>query len=172
MSESPNKTANEKELQDAIERAREAVLDAVTKYGEAVLEFAWSKGFDKGWDSGWEKGREHLMSAIRKGFSSADEHKPSPAPPAVSAPSIHGTAQLSLLPPTKSASESVYDWIARFPGRRGYEIAQGLRHSYPERTVRTALHRLKNVKIKNVNGQWYTVEAAPADSLNESTEGS
>jgi hypothetical protein len=63
--------------------------------------------------------------------------------------------------PPKS-NDLVLAYITGNPGKRGVEIAQHFADSLPmllERTVRTALHRLKiSRKILNVDGRWYTAE--------------
>jgi hypothetical protein len=72
-------------------------------------------------------------------------------------------------PLTPTANDLVHQFIYENPGKRGIEIANSFKQAVfrlPERTVRTALHRLKTAtppKIKIVDGRWYPTEATSAE---------
>jgi hypothetical protein len=65
----------------------------------------------------------------------------------------------------ETANDRVLLWIKANPGHRGYRIANefaAAQPPLPERTVRTALFRLKGEgKIVSVDNRWYAREAAP-----------
>jgi hypothetical protein len=68
--------------------------------------------------------------------------------------------------PQKTGMERVHLFIIAHPGLRGVEIADAFAKSsapLPERTVRTALHRLKPGRVRIVDGRWYDAKSAPAD---------
>jgi len=76
--------------------------------------------------------------------------------------SHHGTN-----PRIRTANDLVLAHVRDYPGQRGVDIAAAFARQIPERTVRTALHRLKNgEKIKIVDGRWYVCETAPATPRN------
>ncbi|MEH2564684.1 hypothetical protein [Bradyrhizobium sp. AZCC 2289] len=162
MDESKKHFPTEQELDDAVAKAYAELAAAIGNYADKVRRRGWSQG----WDTGWATGRKRLLEE----FQSRSADKPSapsapPAPPAkVDAP------RMTLLGTTGTASTNVLNYIERFPGQRGVEIAAALGVAFPERTVRTALHRLRNTKIKIVNGRWYTNEAAPTDSPESTKE--
>lgn len=156
---------SDEELEADIASAYAELSKAITEYASKVRRRGWSQGWDQGWDEGWEAGRKSVIEHFQKGLS----EKPTPAPPPPPPPPpLRGEPpRLSLLSAAgRPAAENVFNYIEKFPGRRGVQIADALSNVFPERTVRTALHRLKNKKIRIVNGRWYTIEAAPADSQN------
>lgn len=64
---------------------------------------------------------------------------------------------------SRTAADVVYDTIQRRPGMTGAELVrflEGAGMPIHERTVRTALFRLKVDKIAAVENRWYTAEAA------------
>jgi hypothetical protein len=185
MIDSPNDSGDEAEttFQEQVAQAKgeadaagKAFMAAVATYVEAVKQHygmvRWSEGFGDGWDAAQEQ-----FKSIQKKFEMEIKTSTSGGtrfyPVTVNTPTILGsigTHQASP-PQTPTANELVLQFVTENPGRRGVEIANNFaKHAFRlrERTVRTALHRLKTAeppKIKIVDGRWYAADAAPADPL-------
>ncbi len=161
MNESNKGFPSNEELDAEIAEAYAELLEALSKYTAKVRRRGWSGG----WDVGYPSGRKSVLDALDNRLTET------PAPRAPVPPVDANITRLSNLVGIAgiTAADSVLNFITKFPGKRGVEIAQALSNALPERTVRTALHRLKNKKIKVVNGGWYTIEAAPADSSSTSS---
>jgi len=159
------------------EAAGQAMMSALMAYVAAIQKHHGFVEWRSGFKSGWKASREYHEEQIKKSFES--ELKASAG---VAGPS--GVGMLagvefmepyplpSALPPsppplTPTANELVHQFVAENPGKRGVEIADNFSKTVwrlPERTVRTALHRLKKAeKILVLEGRWYTPENIPAD---------
>jgi hypothetical protein len=148
------------------------LMEALTAYSDAIRRRAGFRGWEAGYDYGVKSTNEHILNAL-KGQTIIPKESPGQVPNLLRTQSSTAAATSSLdtvltsEPPT--ANELVLAFITDNPGKRGMEIASHFEKtavSIPERTVRTALHRLKNLtppKIKIVDGRWYAAEAAPAD---------
>lgn len=154
-SDPPERTDSkgEKEALDAVHQARETLEKARAGHIQAVFDYGyevgWNVGFDRGWDAAFEsmQRQEASLRAIVKA-----ERPPEP-PRSVPLP--------TLAPPKHlTAAELVAVFISQFPGARGVDIANHFAEnpsaSIPERTIRTALHRLKKAgSITIEEGRWY-----------------
>ncbi len=152
-----SREAAEKAAEDA---SREKFLEAFAEYTRAAKNHSWFVGWRHGFSSGWDAAKEHFMAQVEKQHTAIP---PVPPPP----PQTNKTPQ-GLMPIQKPGSPPavvlVFRFIAANPGQRGVEIAQSLEGQLPERTVRTALHRLKTAeRIQIVDGLWYVAQAAAAN---------
>jgi hypothetical protein len=106
-----------------------------------------------GFNAGVEAYRKWLEEQVKKFQEEQAPAQVESAPPP-SAPN-----DKSHEPNDQTANERVLLSIIAHPGRRGVDIANafvGALPPLPERTVRTALFRLKNAnKIMRVSGLWY-----------------
>jgi hypothetical protein len=169
MSDSPEDKPKGDEPQPppSVDEAREAVSAAMSELFRAVktLEHAanWHSFFD-----GWRRGRADLIEEFKKAVAEnqTTRETPMPLPATLSREHMLPRSLLSDdLPPNAPAKDRVLQLIRLQPGLRGTELAFSLERSFgiKERTVRTSLHRLRNRKIRNVEGRWYLIENAPAD---------
>lgn len=151
-----------------LEDAREAVLKAMNDLYDAIQVLERSASWH-GFLDGWKAGRVDIFDEFKKQFS---DNKSSTPPATLSTQPVPPPVADVTYTPMRvevSANDRVLRVIETNPGLRGYEIAQLLGRppgSMRERTVRTALHRLKKAvppKIKIVDGRWYAADAAPAD---------
>lgn len=72
---------------------------------------------------------------------------------------IDGYKSAPISRTNSNAQDEVLSYIQTHPGLRGVEIADAF-DDRPERTIRTALHRLKKTtppKIQIVEGKWFAV---------------
>jgi hypothetical protein len=129
--------------------ARDAVLDAMKEWEAA----SYRRGFDEGWkacNDGWLK---MLNEATQKREAAATE-----VPAEVPNGEFGGESRVSQA----RASDVVLNIIKERPGLRGIEIVKATGGAGPaihERTVRTALHRMKRDKlIKVLDGRWYAAD--------------
>lgn len=129
--------------------AKNASTDALQRYEDAVWQAGWVHGYDQGWNEGYQR-----ALAIMQQVTS---HRAAP-PPQFDPDAVPG------LPPKdaaegQTANQIVLDIIEARPGLRGVELValtEELGAPLKERTVRTALHRLKNqAKIFNHEERWY-----------------
>ncbi len=153
-----------------LEEARSKVIDALGAlyFSIRVLEMA-------SWRAGWDKHREWTTIQIKKFAEEAAQENALAARNAAAHETAHsilkvphhgvathvdiGVAQTD----DRTAAEIVYAYIKERPGKTGVEIVRGLEEigmGIHERTVRTALFRLKQDKIAAVQNRWYTIEAA------------
>lgn len=151
-------------------------LDAVIKAVRDLEVRAIDEAFKDGFRSGWEEAfRAMAQVAAEKAGRDAPENFSVPqirfaeddAPPrlvSVDEDEEHGP----------SVHDAVYSLIKQRPGLRGVELISILRKDREhvhERTVRTALYRLKKAgKIRVVDGRWYTPRNLPPDPLSLSIE--
>jgi hypothetical protein len=161
-------------LKGEADAAGKAFMAALATYVEAVKQHHGEVRWGEGFNDGWEAAQEHY-EALQKKVESEMRKRVAGAAIAISAtapmpsrPTILGQIESIVPPPVMpTAAELVEQYISENPGKRGVEIANNFeKHAFrlPERTVRTALHRLKKAeKIKIVDGRWYAAEAAPAD---------
>jgi len=135
------------------------VIDALRRLDSALHDAAWDKGFSEGWEAGYRFAFERMQEAAR--FYPAQT--PPPAAQAPTEPDRHGTK----LP----AASIVFQIIMSQPGLRGVEIvskASDLTPPLKERTVRTALHRLKeDDKIESRDQRWYVVGEVNGHNVEE-----
>lgn len=130
--------------------AREGVFTAIWELERAAFRYGYDKGFDAGWDAAWRRFRAEFMDKPPPASEQPREAPQSPPPP----PTM-------IAPDRKPAKELVLQILTANPnGMRGVEIVQAVQKidsTIPERTVRTALHRLKteDEQITNVDGLWH-----------------
>lgn len=152
-----------------VEAAGQALMAAVIAYAEAIKNDHGLAQWREGFNLGWKSSREHFRTELESTFKIEDAKAGIGGLVAFHAiPLPLRTATLSTSSPptlTPTANDLVHQFIHENPGRRGIEIADNFSKTVwrlPERTVRTALHRLKKAKkIVVVEGRWYTVESAP-----------
>jgi hypothetical protein len=151
----------EEEAQAKFMAAQDEFRTAFMRYVDAAIEYGsitgWQQGFDRGWDAAFEYIKTPMgdvkMTAIRN-------YRPErPVQPPLPFLSLGADAELT-------AADLVYEFIKSNPGKRGVEIAtvfEARTPPIPERTVRTALHRLRHQaeKIKNIDGKWYAADYQP-----------
>jgi len=140
-----------------VKAASDALGAALKEYAQALREQGWFLGWDKGFTDGWEAASKHFTTAAEASRKS----RIPPAPP----PQAGVLPLASVGQDAATATEKVYAFIEGNPGLRGVEIAERFAPVMLERTVRTALHRLRDKKIKNVGGRWYTIAAAPGQAV-------
>jgi hypothetical protein len=133
-----------------LEQTREDVWQAMARNERVCFDMGYDAGFNAGWDA-----------AMRR-FTAAMENKPEPEPEnAMRLPEHKGVADADL-----SAKDKVLALVKDKPGLRGVEIVEAV--GLHERTVRTALHRLKTSgQIKTEDNKWYAVEGAANNPLME-----
>ena len=140
---------DESKPQDLSQTAWATASEAIKQIEDA----AFRKGYDAGFNAGWDAAARRL-TLVMEGTRPAAE------------PSVMPQAS-STLEAKRTAIDEVHDHIREYPGQRGVDIANwlgGSAYGIPERTVRTALYRLRIAeKIKNVNDRWYLSDA-PVDS--------
>lgn len=141
--------------------ASKALFEAITAYTDALQKKHNFLGWQTGWDSGWDAAMEHVKKRASDNMQAAF---------ADSVPTALELATATTSPPmlTPTANGLVHQFIHENPGKRGVEIADNFSKTVwrlPERTVRTALHRLKKAgKIVVVDGRWYEPDIAPKPS--------
>jgi hypothetical protein len=164
-------TLDEREAQykAAMETAGEEFTAAFMKYVGAVRTHhglvEWRSGFDAGWDAS-RAYMEEKMEEMKKSFKTDLQSGRFDVPAQFlefGTPNFGQPVSPPMTMPT--ANDLVHQFIHENPGKRGVEIANNFeKHIFrlPERTVRTALHRLKKAgKIVVVDGFWYEPDAAP-----------
>lgn len=137
--------------------ARRAAIEAINSLEEAALRRGFDAGFLAGWEAGQKRIREMMAEAApQAAMTAAVEAKGPPALP--EGPTV----------PTVRAADVVSDIIRSNPGIRGVDIvkaAEDAGHPTLERTVRTALYRMKrDGQIKNLDGKWFAADAVPDEA--------
>lgn len=144
MNDTPEQPQPPKEIVEA----REGVFSALWELERAAFRYGYDKGFDAGWDAAWRRFRAEF---IDKPPPASEQPREAPQPP----------ARTMIPADRKPAKEIVLQILAANPqGMRGVEIVQAIQKidpTIPERTVRTALHRLKteDEQITNIDGLWH-----------------
>lgn len=132
--------------------ARGVMFDAMKRFEEHVFRASWNQGYERGWEAGYNMALQRMREL-------ADLRQAPPSPPGP----VAQTPTTAL--PSPTAAELIFGIISASPGLRGVEIVErtsAAGESVKERTVRTALHRLKmSGKIVNVDERWYLPDAAP-----------
>lgn len=132
--------------------AKTVMTDALQRYEDRVWQAAWDRGHQQGWQEGYSYALWKLAEQART--NAAVQAPPRTEPPAAP-PIIEEEGEDS----GPSTQEAVLRMVLAVPGLRGVEVVEKLHLSgvqAKERTVRTALHRLKNAhKIKNVGERWF-----------------
>lgn len=129
---------------------KDVLKDAQQRHEDAVWNAGWVHGYDQGWNDGYQRAIHALREAafLRSAPPNVGATEPTPLPreaaPEADAP---------------SANEIILNLIAKFPGLRGFELVEATESAgtpVKERTVRTALYRLKNSgKIFSNDERWY-----------------
>lgn len=123
--------------------------DVSRRMVDAAYEVGKSEGFTNGWNAGYDYAQQRFQELMRL----------QPQPPAPAQPPPTNSTIMNERPPT--AAEIVLEIIRHEPGLRGVEIVEktgAMSEPLLERTVRTALYRLKNAsKIRSDNERWYVV---------------
>ena len=153
----PNAEPDEqaKQLLADARAAKTVMTDAIERYEQRV----WSAAWDRGHQQGWREGYNYALWQI--------EQARAQVPTAQQPPRVEPEAAPPLIEDDDepTAQETVLRIVKAMPGLRGVDIVQKAAEGgrpVKERTVRTALHRLKNAdEIVNVNERWYTPDAAP-----------
>lgn len=150
--ESPPPPPDRVALQKA---ARDVVIEAM-KDLEAK---SYNRGFYEGWEACNERWRQMLNEATQQTQATALAASEGAASQA-NERAFLGEARQGQA----KASDVVLGIIKERPGLRGIEIVNAAGESgqaIHERTVRTALHRMKrDGRIKNLGGRWFTADAA------------
>ncbi|MBX9747084.1 MAG: hypothetical protein K2X34_09295 [Hyphomonadaceae bacterium] len=143
------------DLLTAARTRKTAFSEAMEQYENAVWQAAW----DRGHQQGWAEGYAHAFWVMEQ----ARTQQAAPAPPARAEPPT--APPLEEEEPSTSAQDIVWSVVNAKPGLRGVEIVaetEAMGKAVKERTVRTALHRLKkDGLIINRDERWYPPEAAP-----------
>lgn len=144
-----------RDLLAAARMQKTAVVDAVDRYQQTV----WNAAYDRGHQQGWREGYNYALWQIEQAraqvpvASTPPRAEPEPAP------------IITEEDDTPSAQETVLKAVAAKPGMRGVEVVAAVA-PIKERTVRTALHRLKkDGQIVNINERWFLPDAAPVDEV-------
>jgi hypothetical protein len=161
----PPKTADDiiADLDRKVAETRVAFTQALSEHFTALTNAAnfkgWNEGFSKGWDAAAKYFKETMGQQLEEARAAQSRMMPDRLQDIP-------TMQPSEKQNAPTALTLVLEYIKANPGLRGVQIAQHFDKALfqlPERTVRTALHRLRNRQIKIVDGRWYTLAAAPAD---------
>jgi hypothetical protein len=144
---------------------RSHVYDSIERFQEAVWAAGYRQGRNDAWPEAWNAGYDTALQAVEAAMRREQQAAPRPAP--TFAPDQNQTPpgmEAGAVKPT--ASEVVLQIIRNNPGLLGVEIigrAQKMHDYMKERTVRTALHRLKeDEKIANREKRWFLVEGSAA----------
>jgi hypothetical protein len=144
------------------EEARKKFIDALTALASAMMALEASA-----WRDGWNKNSEWTKIQLKKFAEKAAQEAADMAFTTVDGRTVAvevkamGSGRVSAA--GRTAADIVYTFIKDNPGKTGVEIVRGLEDSgleIHERTVRTALFRLKRDKIAAVENRWYTTEKA------------
>ncbi len=135
-------------------------------FGKALHQYEnslWRAGIEHGYNQGWTAGYE---AAVRQ-LQEARATPPREARPETTGPPIEEDTEDEAL----TAKDVVFNIISATPGLRGVQIVAATEKAgtpLKERTVRTALHRLKTAdKIKNVDERWYLRDEDPLTARKE-----
>lgn len=140
--------------------ARRAAVEAIKALEQAAFRRAFHEGFMAGWDAGQKRIREMMAEAAPKPAMTAElvPERAAVLPLFAEEPTL----------PTVRAADAVGDIIRANPGIRGVDIVKAAASAGQpilERTVRTALYRMKrDRRIKNLGGKWYAADAAPDEA--------
>jgi hypothetical protein len=134
----------------------QAVHMAITAKLEGHERLLYNIGYGHGVEAAWEEATKRFSALI------AEKPAPSP-PPAVTQAQLE---QSGADPEDRPSKDIVLSLIRQTPGMRGVEVVQAAEKAGTpllERTIRTALHRLKIEElIRNEDGRWFVNEAAVA----------
>ena len=156
------------------------------KFIEAMdaLFFAMRVVEDLAWHAGWQQHQEWMQEQLQKVAEQADLQKKEVQAKmnAMAAALMTGKGsmtvaaevhQLTAAPltvgsptftaPTLKVVDRVYETIQQHPGLTGVELVRHLEKAgtpLNERTVRTAIFRLKKDKIQSVQHRWYPIDVA------------
>lgn len=155
--------------------ARDKVIEAFNSlfYLMRCLESsAWRDGHSRGWSGHHEWVQEQfkkIQEEVAAEAAAAAEQAKTTAEAMKAAAVTHDLGHGVLRTPhhdsetratiSKPAADVVYEVIEQHPGLTGVEIVRHLQKvgtPINERTIRTALFRLKVDKIASVKGRWYT----------------
>lgn len=136
--------------------AKTVMSDALARYEDRIWQAAW----DRGHQQGWQEGYQYALWMLEQARNRAAHEPPPRAEPPAAPPIIEEDGEES-----PSTQEAVLRMVTAMPGLRGVEIVEKLHLSgvqAKERTVRTALHRLKNAqKIRNKDERWFPAGMVP-----------
>lgn len=138
--------------------ARDAVFDAMKEWESK----SYSRGFHEGWEACNERWLKMLNEATQQTQANAL---------ATTAEVATQASEREFGTETRAtqarASDVVLTIIKERPGLRGIEIVKAAAETGPaihERTVRTALHRMRDRLIRNLEGRWYATNAGLENS--------
>jgi hypothetical protein len=165
----PNQPTDfEQQARDLVAEARglrtsllEGHQEALARYENALWRGAWETGYNQGWKDAYAYALQEFEQRLRSATPPPAAARPEPVAPQLEEEDTGDDG------PT--AAEIVLSIVAAKPGLRGVEIvaeADKAKTPVKERTVRTALHRLKNAdRLKNVDERWYLPDAVPPEGL-------
>lgn len=162
----------------AVTESEKQFFEVFYSHANALKDQAFLSGWEKGFSSGWTAATQHFQEEAQKAREAAMAARPPQPPQPPQGGTSYRLIHQLLRSPTDGASATAHSaisvvrrFIKRNQGLRGVEIAKALSDSLPERTVRTALHRLKvSGRIKNVNGGWWYVNHAMPNSQPQTEE--
>ncbi|MGJ0533546.1 hypothetical protein [Methylocystis sp.] len=163
-------------LAAAIKQEQQKFFQAFSDFIIANRTEAHTIGWEEGFLAGWGGAMKHFQDEAQKKAREAAMGAKPPQPPENRG---HLYSRLhDLLADSGGTSTArppaiitVQRFIRRNPGLRGVEIAAALAKSFPERTVRTALHRLKTAgHIRIEEGRWHPVTPTPPNSSQEKAD--
>jgi hypothetical protein len=153
------------------DRARDLLAEArvaKTNVSNAMEQFearVWAIAWDRGYAQGWREGYQYALWQIEQARNQVVQATPDALAAKRPAPEAALPLDEDEDGSGPTAQETVLRIVKTMPGLRGVDIVQKAAENgrpVKERTVRTALHRLKNAdEIVNVNERWYTPDAAP-----------
>jgi len=152
-----------RDVEAELTKARDSTFAAIKELELA----AWHKGFDAGFARGWETAIHRFKTLMEKS-DVAPSHQSTSAPVSLFLQDHDRPRTL------RRASDVVLDIIKAHPGIKGVDIVRiSVEAGEPvlERTVRTALYRMKrDGQIRNLGGGWYP-GLTPANEDQEGEDG-
>lgn len=157
--ETPQLEITQDDLDRLADDARDKLFEAFKFWRDAISRASFNSGWDRGYKRGWDRAHATILKRLESATPAV--------PVAGNAPAKIEQAMLDFTEVTLPAADRVLDYINRYPGKRGVDIANHFASTHPpipERTIRTALHRMKGKKITIVDGAWHPLKNAEIEA--------
>ncbi len=135
--------------------ARDAVIEAMREWEAA--------SYRRGFDEGWKACNDHWLKLLSEATQKTQAGALTTTTEAAHVAGLDFGNEVRASP--AKASDAVMSIIRDRPGLRGIEIVKAaaeVGQAIHERTVRTALHRMKRDRlIRNLEGRWFAADHDP-----------